>query len=136
MHQEQQNVIDELKQLVSFLESHEFDLEDGKHYFSNPELYLFTNTGDGFIKNVRNLGGFKREFNDYAANAVKQFGSTKLVVHSSRGSVCEKIKVGVKVVPAVPERIIPAQEERIEEVYEYKCPESLLAKGVEVGAGT
>ena len=41
-----------------------------------------------------------------------------------RTSVCERVKVGTKVVPAEPAR--EAQPERVEDVFEYQCP-SLFA---------
>lgn len=124
MNQEQKDLIQSLRDMADWLEGREFDLSSGVG-FGNVEVYLFTN-GSTFLSNVRRMGGFVREFNDYAAQAIRKFGNARFVVHTSRETVCEKIEVGVKVIPAQAERIIPAQAEKIVPVYEYRCPESLL----------
>ncbi len=124
MEMQQQEIIKSLRDMADYLESHEFDLGGGIG-FGSPELYLFTD-GSGFLENVKRMGGFTREFNDYSAQAVRKFGDAKFIIHASRPAVCEKVEVGVRVVPATPQRIIEAQPERVEPVYEYKCPESLL----------
>ncbi len=124
MNNEQQEVVNGLRQLADFLENREFNLNGGTG-FSTPELYLFTDGGT-FLENVKQLGGFTKEFTDYSAQAIKTFGKAKFVVHTSREKICEKIEDGVEVLPAEPERIIPAKPERIVPKYKYKCPESLL----------
>lgn len=124
MNQEQKDIIQSLRDMADYLEGREFDTSYGIG-FSNPELHLFTD-GPGFLTNVKRMGGFVREFTDYSAQAVRKFGGAKFIVHASRHTVCEKVEVGVRVVPATPERVIAAQPEHIEPVYEYKCPESLL----------
>lgn len=124
MNVSQQELINELRAMADYLETHEFDDCRGSG-FSHPEVYLFTD-GGGFLDNVKRMGGFKREFTDYSAQAVRQFGGSKFIVHTSRETVCERVEVGVIVIPAKEERIIPAEPEKIVPRYEYKCPESLL----------
>lgn len=50
-----------------------------------------------------------------------------LFIVCSAPGLCEKVQVGTKVVEATEEQVIPAQPEREEPVYEWKCPESILA---------
>lgn len=64
---------------------------------------------------------------------IKHFGKhVTLEFNKSRELVCERVKVGEKIIPAeperfIPEQVIPAKPERVEEVYEWKCP-PVLAK--------
>jgi hypothetical protein len=44
-----------------------------------------------------------------------------------RDQVCEKV-VTTKTVPATPEVVIPAEPEKVVEVIEWRCPESLLGE--------
>jgi hypothetical protein len=44
-----------------------------------------------------------------------------------RDQICERVKVGEKIIPATPEMTIPARPEKVEEIFEWKCPPSLLA---------
>lgn len=39
---------------------------------------------------------------------------------------CERVLKEVKIIPAVEEHVVPAQPERREEVYEWRCPKSIL----------
>lgn len=125
MNISQTEMINSLRGLADFLESRPLDLTGA--YFSTPELYLFCNSSEEFLSNVKRLGGFKREFNEYYAQAIKRFGDIRLIVNVNRQAVCERVKVGVEVRPAEPERVIAAVPERIVDKYEYKCPESLLS---------
>lgn len=125
MKPEQKELVDSLRSFADFLERTELDFENA--YFGLTEIYLFCANADSFLKNTKALGGFTREFNDYSAQVHKKFGVVKFTVHTARESVCEKVKVGVEVLPAEPEKIIPAKPERVVDKYEYKCPESLLS---------
>ena len=49
----------------------------------------------------------------------RRFGSVNLEVNFPRDEVCERVEVGKKVVPAVPKHEEP--------LYEWKCPDSILA---------
>jgi hypothetical protein len=50
----------------------------------------------------------------------RRFGDLELDININKDNSCERVKVG--------ERVIPAQPERTEPVYEWKCPDSLLGK--------
>ena len=126
--EEKQALVDGLKKMAAFLEVTEF--VDDSAYFSNPEVYLFCPDAESFLKNVKVIGGFKREFNEYSASCIKKFGDVKFTLHCSREAVCERIEDGVQIIPATSEKIIPAQPERVVPKYKYKCPESLLGKEV------
>ena len=129
MNQEdKQKLVGELRKMAAFLEVTEF--VDDTAFFSNPEVYLFCPNAESFLGNIKVIGGFTREFNDYSAQCIKKFGDVKFILHSSRETICEKIEDGVQVIPATPEKIIPATPERVVPKYKYKCPESLLGKEV------
>ncbi len=60
----------------------------------------------------------------------KEFrGGWKVDLNVNKQHTCERVKVGTKVVPAKPPRSIelPAEPEKVEDVYEWKCPETILA---------
>jgi len=124
MNEQQTQLIKSLRDFASYLETREFDTSAAN--FSGTDIFLFCDTGNSFLENTKHMGGFKRNFTDYSATLDKKFGKITFRLHSSREYVCEKVKVGVKVIPAEPERIIPAKPERVIDKYEYKCPESLL----------
>lgn len=126
MNSEQEELIKNLRELTNYLESKEF-VSTGAG-FGSVEVVLYCKDGQEFLENVSKMGSFTREFTDWSAQVIKKFGTCRFILHSSREMVCQKIKIGVKVLPAEPERIIPAKPERIVDEYEYKCPESLLTK--------
>ena len=49
-----------------------------------------------------------------------------LEINYNREDVCHKVKVGEKVIPAMPERILPATPEQVVEQFEWQCPDSIL----------
>lgn len=57
----------------------------------------------------------------------KEFGpAVKLELFIEREKVCQKVKVGEKVVPATPETVVPAKPETVEPIYEWQCTDPLL----------
>lgn len=56
-------------------------------------------------------------------------GKVRLQITIEKEKTCRRVKVGERVLPAVPEHTVPAQPERVEEVYEWRCDEPLLANG-------
>lgn len=60
---------------------------------------------------------FEREFR----------GGVKLRTYAPRETVCQRVKVGTKVMPATPEVTLPAKPERVEEIYDWICPDSILS---------
>ena len=120
--------VKELRELANFVEGSEFG-DDFK--VSNQTFHLFCHSKDEFKKRVKALGNFEKSA-DLWLNATKRFGDfISFQVTIMRDIVCKKVKVGTKIVPAqeekvIPEQIIPAKPESVEDVYEYKCPESFL----------
>jgi hypothetical protein len=56
----------------------------------------------------------------------KQMDGFRVEFNFHRETVCTRVKVGQKVTPAKPAVVLPAEPEKVEDVYEWKCPESLL----------
>lgn len=76
---------------------------------------------------------FRREFSDTNVRLIKSFdGGVSIRFVAARAQVCERVVVGVTVIPeqVIPEQIIPAQE--IEQV-EWRC-HSLLEESALVSA--
>lgn len=82
---------------------------------------------------ARAFGTCDKVFDEYSYRLVKTFGAgITLETYSSRESVCERVKIGEEVVPAHVVAAKPAEEEKfveesVREVFEWKCPGSLLA---------
>lgn len=118
MSEAKQAFVDGLRAMATHLERSNFDDE-----------YAF---GDGFVFNVftwqesdfraagRSLGGRREKVLEggFAMQRVT-FGPHRIDVNLPREKVCERVKVG--------ERVVPAQEERVEEVFEWVCPEGFQA---------
>lgn len=82
---------------------------------------------------ARAFGSCDKVFDEYSYRLSKDFGAgIVLQTYSSREAVCERIKIGEEIVPA---HVMPAQpateevfvEERVKEIFEWKCPGSILA---------
>lgn len=67
------------------------------------------------------LGGTDKDTNDFTFEMQWEFGMMNLRLCTDRENVCEKVVTGTKIIPAKEEYVVPAQDERIEEVYEWKC---------------
>jgi hypothetical protein len=77
-------------------------------------------------------GSVDKEVTQYHFKLKKSFGAgvyTEWVAY--RETVCERVVLGTKYVPAEPEKVIAAQPAREEDVIEWKCP-SLLKAGASV----
>jgi hypothetical protein len=90
---------------------------------------VFVKDKERFLE-VRRAAGLSNKSGD--ANYVyfyKVFsGDIRLEINIKKELTCERVKVGEKVIPAKPARTIelPAEPEKREEVFEWRCPESLL----------
>ena len=91
------------------------------------DIYLFPHTKEEHAACVRAIGSCEKQFNNKWLYAIKPFNSFVLRVASERENVCERVKIGEKVIPARPETVLPATEEKVEAVYEWRCPDSFLA---------
>lgn len=115
-----------LRAVADFFEQNpEVEAEDYPHTFNFPGR-----TKEDLAVAAKALGHAEKQVTDSHFVIHGVIGGHILDFYNNRDAICERIKVGEKVIPAVtlPARaeavIIPA---RIEEVYEWKCPDSLLA---------
>jgi hypothetical protein len=97
------------------------------------DIYAFPGDREKLADAVRKTAYLKpkKDANDSWYNVSIQLSTKiKIVFCIDRGQVCERVKVGTKLLE-VPER--PAVAAHVEEVpqYEWKCADALLAPGVE-----
>lgn len=121
--------VDGLRKLADFLEDNqEFPLTIG-----GLTLYLFALSKEDFAKQARLIGSAEKQDNGMYLTMHKNFSPTvKLDLSCDRDKICERVQVGERVLPAEPERIIPetilpAKPETREPIWEWRCPDSLLA---------
>jgi len=120
-----QELIDGLRDFVAFLEQADFP-EYVEFY---PDLfYIFSPSRESFAKSVKALGACEKRYDDAYLNADKGFGKIKLQVSLARNKACERVKVGEKIVAAKEAFTVEATPETVEEVYEWKCPDSFLGQ--------
>ena len=121
---EKANIVEQLREAADFLEARPELIE---HF---PDLYLFSNTfydKTAFSKVAKVFGAANKSSDEWHYKLEKNLPSGAFLrLSGSRESVCTRVKVGVKVIPAKPETIIPAKEETVEEIYEWQCPDSIL----------
>lgn len=108
-------------------------------YEANPEMpatdltvNLFAHTKDEFLS-MRRAGGLKHkgECGDWLVFSKSFTNCLRLEVNIKKEKTCSRVKVGQRVVPAQPER--PATPERVEDIYEWVCPQTLLGTADEWG---
>jgi hypothetical protein len=63
---------------------------------------------------------------DYVHFAKRFRGGISFSLFASKELTCERVKVGTKIIPAKPEMVLPATPEREEEIFEWRCPDSIL----------
>lgn len=51
----------------------------------------------------------------------RNFGPIELDMNCARETVCERVKTGTRTIPAQPETVLPATQEKEEEIYEWRC---------------
>lgn len=121
--------IDGLRKLADFLDVHP---EFGR--VSVATTYRFVQDKAEMARCAKILGSCKKYATDSFFNVKKRFGSedefggVELSVTGEREMVCERVVKETKVVPAQEERtiLVPATPEKVVEVYEWVCPDSLL----------
>lgn len=124
-----QELIDDARKLLDFLESHP-DLPE-VYFASSTCTYCFVHEPKELAKIARTIGSFDKVSDSGHLNLRKMFGSIKFDVAIRHDAICDKV-ITQRVVPAEPEKVIPAQvvpakPERVIEVSEWVCPESILA---------
>lgn len=80
---------------------------------------------------IKGMGHLEKETKgDHYFSLVKRFGPRVSVEwNKKREEVCERVLVGIEIIPAKPARTVelPEEPEKVEELYVWKCPESILA---------
>ena len=110
-----QDLIDGLRAMADWIERSEWP--DKPHTSFN----VFPGK-DGFAEAVKRLGTCEKNFGETWFNAIKRFGPLRIEICLQREQVCNRVKVGTKVIPARPEMLLAAEPERVEDVYEWECP--------------
>lgn len=113
-----------LRELADFYEQHECVPE----FVSI--LNGFVDTAEQLVAARRALGARKKELHgisDELIGFTRSFGPLNLTIIAKREEVCQRVKVGEKIIPARPERTLPAEPEKREPVYEWECPGLLEA---------
>lgn len=89
-------------------------------------LFAYVWNKEEFANQVRVMGTGEKAVHGNDLHFSKKFGSIELAIFSDRETVCDRVQVGEKIIPAqeevtIPAKTIPAQPERIEPIYEWKC---------------
>ena len=127
-----QRTVRDLRSLADFLEGAELDDN------SRPSIgkcYIFCQDAQQFGQAVATLGACRKSQFDKYLNADRMFGDLCLQVTIPHKKVCQRVKTGTRIIrakpevtiAAKPEEILPAEQERVEDIYEWKCPDSFLA---------
>lgn len=106
--------IDGLRQMADHLAACRYD---DRYTFGGLTFNVTTWSEDEFRDAGRHIGGFREKCfeGSYAIQRLR-FGPHKIDVIVGREVVCEKVQIGERVIPAQ-----PAQEERVEPIYDWRC---------------
>lgn len=118
---------DSLRMLADFLDSH----PDIKHPGRETLLSYYSDV-EQFKSDARKIGSFDKEAGEKFFHLHKQFGCITMTFYTDREAVCHRVVVGSKKeivkVPVSESEITYREEEKVVEIVEWRCPESLLAK--------
>lgn len=116
-----QDFIDGLRSLARFLEEHP---EINANY-NTLQVDVFT---DKLAEVARSgYGMLAKETRTDWFSLRKSFSqSVWMYWNTSREKVCKRVVTGTKIIPAKPERLLPAEPEQVVETWEWQCPDSLL----------
>jgi hypothetical protein len=131
MSEKSDKMVAGLRELADFFEERPELCEVGT--VSATTFYVFTYSPEQFAEAVRLLGkGAKSAHGDWF-NVTRQFGIIDLQVTAQRDNLCERVQTGTKVVKARDPQLVREALEDIPEVeteepvFEWSCPESVLA---------
>ncbi len=119
-----QRFVRTLREVAEYIESRPFD-EDLQ--FIDPDFYVHCTDKNQFGEAAAAAGNFEKSSDGEYLHATINFGYTKFQIEIAKEFSCRRVKVGEKVIPATEEHTVPAEPERVEDVYKYECPESFLA---------
>lgn len=122
--------LDQVSNAAYFLQNHQGLLEGvGQYNVQGDTLTVFPCDTKENVAAWLKLGYVEKDFNDsgiglfYIIYKPDGYSLTVKAVFS-RQLVCERVKTGTKLVAAQPAK--PAVEEHEEDVYEWRCPDSVL----------
>lgn len=115
-----------LREMADFLDTVEWP--DGVSVHSASTVIVSCSTKKQFGEACRCLGPAEKSDHEDTLFYRRRFGGFSVVVMASKSVTCDRVLV-TKTLPASREIVIPAKPERVEEAYEYRCPESFLSLG-------
>lgn len=121
-----------LRDLADFVDSHQ-DIE--LPYINPFTAYGYSSKEDAAML-LRRLGGCEKKYEGELFALVKSFGPLAIRYVFMRQAVCEAVVVGKRIVPAEPEKIVPAKvipaiAAREEDVIEFRC-QPILGRGASI----
>lgn len=119
---EREKVVASLRELADWLES-----RPAVKFDTCPTFDVYCGGAKEFPQIGREIGTADKVATDYHFSFRKMFGVIRVDWFVDRDAICHKVKIGEKVIPAEAEKIIPAKPEQTVEVFEWVCPDSLLA---------
>lgn len=90
-------------------------------------VYVWCDDRAQFARAAKRLGTFRKSASDRYFDCTRTFGGLEIQVTIAREKICTRV-VKTLVLPATPERVVPARPETTIEDVTYECPESILAE--------
>lgn len=119
-----QEMIDGLRALADWLEQ-----KDVGGLVANEgilSINVFLHSKEELAAHAKLIGSFTKQASGGYFFLRKEFSPcVRIEWNVKQDDVCEKV-ITQRVRPAEPEMVVPAKPERIEEIVEYVCPESIL----------
>lgn len=97
------------------------------------EVWVMPNNKEELQAIIRTAGSLEKKgsIRDDSMELRREFSANIVLrIIIDKQKTCERVKVGEEVVEAQPERIIPATEEKVVDVYEWKCEPILSSPAV------
>lgn len=116
------SIVQSLREVADFLESN-------SHLKGNicaSSVYIFCDEPQQLAQWAAAFGTFRKSADEHYLNVNRDFGMIQVQATIKHEMACEKI-VEKKIIAAKPERTLPAEPEREEEVVKWHCPDSILS---------
>lgn len=90
---------------------------------------LYSCTKPEFLALRREAGLSVKDMDgDYVKFTMPLPGDWKFQLYTNKKHTCQRVKVGTQIIKAKPEVLLPAEPEKVIDVYEWQCDEPLLAE--------
>ena len=138
MSEKNQKLIEGLRQLLAFVEANDdFEFVPGSDdfvlqlqwhaWYIHKEDEQRLAIAD-LTRRMAKVGKVEKFYSsDYAWIRLPFGPHVRIDLSTMRKTICERVVVGKKLIPAQPERVIPATAERVEEEVEWRCHPVLTA---------